>query len=86
MDNRPLNIGFGNVVMSGRIIAVVQPSSAPVKRLKEEARLAGRLLDATQGRRTRSIIVTDSGHVILSAIQAETVTLRMTSTANGDAE
>jgi regulator of extracellular matrix RemA (YlzA/DUF370 family) len=78
VDNgiRPVNIGFGNVVMAARVLAVIQPTSAPVKRLKEEARKAGRLIDATQGRRTRSIIITDSNHVILSAVQVETVTSR----------
>jgi regulator of extracellular matrix RemA (YlzA/DUF370 family) len=74
--NRPVNIGFGNVVMAARVLAVIQPTSAPVKRLKEEARKGGRLIDATQGRRTRSIIITDSNHVILSAVQVETVTSR----------
>lgn len=76
MRNRPVNIGFGNVVMSSRVLAVIQPSSAPIKRLKEEAREAGKLIDATQGRRTRSIIITDSNHVILSAIQVETMAQR----------
>ncbi len=75
-NNRPINIGFGNVVMSARILSVIQPTSAPIKRLKEVAKEAGRLIDATQGRRTRSIIVTDSNHVILSAVQVETITQR----------
>lgn len=68
-----LNIGFGNFVVSGRVIAIVNPSSSPMRRLREDARQAGRLIDATQGRKTRSIIVSDSNHVILSAIQAETI-------------
>lgn len=72
-----LNIGFGNVVMASRIVAVVTPTSAPMKRLREEARVAGKLVDATHGRRTRAIVITDSDHVILSAIQAETVALRL---------
>lgn len=72
-----VNIGFGNVVPSSRIIALVHPDSAPMKRLKELARENGKLVDATQGRRTRSIIVTDSDHIILSAVQVETVTQRM---------
>jgi len=71
-----VNIGFGNVVSAARVIAVVSPGSAPLKRLREEARDRGKLIDATQGRRTRAIIITDSDHVILSAIQAETVTQR----------
>ncbi|MEW6264657.1 MAG: DUF370 domain-containing protein [Thermodesulfobacteriota bacterium] len=76
MNTKLLNVGFGNTVVTDRIIAIVSPSSAPMKRLKDEAREAGRLVDATQGRRTRSIIITDSNHVILSAIQAETIAAR----------
>jgi len=72
-----INIGFGNVVVAERIIAVILPSSSPSRRLKEDARENGRLVDATQGRRTRSIIITDSNHVILSAVQAETITHRL---------
>lgn len=68
-----LNIGFGNFVVSSRVIAIVNPSSSPMRRLREDARQEGRLIDATQGRKTRSIIVSDSNHVILSAIQAETI-------------
>ncbi len=74
-----LNIGFGNFVVADRIIAIVNPNSAPMKRLKEEAKETKRLIDATQGRKTRSIIITDSNHVILSAIQAETVAQRLMS-------
>jgi regulator of extracellular matrix RemA (YlzA/DUF370 family) len=76
MDTALLNIGFGNTVVTTRIIAIVTPGSAPMKRLKEEAKEEKRLIDATQGRRTRSIIITDSNHVILSAIQAETISQR----------
>jgi len=68
-----LNIGFGNFVVSNRVIAIVNPSSSPMRRLREDARQGARLIDATQGRKTRSIIVSDSNHVILSAIQAETI-------------
>jgi regulator of extracellular matrix RemA (YlzA/DUF370 family) len=71
------NIGFGNVVAAHRVVAVVSPAGAPMKRLRDEARAAGRLVDATEGRRTRSIIITDSGHVVLSALQTETVTQRL---------
>ena len=77
MSSRLLNIGYGNVVAAERIVAVVSPDSAPMKRLKEDAREAGKLIDATQGRRTRSIIVTDSDHVILSALQSETLAERL---------
>lgn len=73
---RLVNIGFGNVVSSVRVIAIVTPGSAPIKRMREEARERGKLIDATEGRRTRAIIITDSDHVILSALQAETITQR----------
>src|SRR4051812_8301494 len=72
-----INVGYGNLVAVGRIVAVVSPDSAPMKRLKDEARKIGKLVDATQGRRTRSILVTDSDHVILSALQTETVAERL---------
>ncbi|MDD2966293.1 MAG: DUF370 domain-containing protein [Desulfovibrionaceae bacterium] len=71
-----INIGFGNYVLAERVISIVSPASSPMKRLREEARAAGRLIDATQGRKTRSIVVTDSNHVILSSIQPETVSQR----------
>ncbi len=73
-----INIGFGNMVVASRVIAVLAPASAPMKRLKEEARKVAKLLDATQGRRTRAIIITDSDHVILSAVQPETISQRLT--------
>lgn len=78
---RLLNVGFGNFVVAGRVVAIVSPSSSPMRRLREDARQEGRLIDATQGRRTRSIIVTDSNHLILSAIQAETVGQRFLQTS-----
>ena len=74
---RMLNIGYGNVVASQRVVSVVSPQSAPMKRLREEAASRGKLVDATQGRRTRSIIVTDSDHVILSALTPETIAARL---------
>jgi len=76
LDNKLLSIGFGNVVVASRVIAIVQPGSAPMKRLKDDAKNSERLIDATQGRKTRSIIITDSNHVILSALQAETISQR----------
>jgi len=76
METALLNIGFGNTVVARRVISIVTPGSAPMKRLKEDAKEEKRLIDATQGRRTRSIIITDSNHVILSAIQAETISQR----------
>ena len=71
-----VNIGFGNFVLAARVISIVAPASLPMKRLREDARSEGRLIDATQGRKTRSILVTDSNHVILSAIQPETISQR----------
>ncbi|MBI4849507.1 MAG: DUF370 domain-containing protein [Nitrospirae bacterium] len=73
-----VSIGLGNVVSASRVIAIVDPASSPMKRLREEASTRGKLVDATQGRKTRSIIVTDSDHVILSALQVETITQRFT--------
>lgn len=72
-----VNIGFGNMVSSSRLVAIVSPESAPIKRTVQEAKDNGRLIDATYGRRTRTVIITDSDHVILSAIQPETVANRM---------
>jgi regulator of extracellular matrix RemA (YlzA/DUF370 family) len=74
-----VNIGFGNVVSASRVIAVIAPGSSPIKRLRDEAGKSGKLIDATQGRKTRSIIITDSDHVILSALQVETITQRFLS-------
>ncbi|WP_029166313.1 MULTISPECIES: DUF370 domain-containing protein [Aminiphilus] len=76
MGYRLVHIGFGNMVVGERIVGIISPASAPIKRLKEEAREAGRLVDATQGRKTRAVIVTDSNHVILSALQPETLSHR----------
>lgn len=73
---RLLNIGFGNKVSAERIVAIVTPGSAPVKRLKDDARQTGRLVNATQGRKTRSVLIMDSKHVILSAINTETIAQR----------
>ena len=77
MDGRLINIGFGNTVISYRVVAVVMPGSAPMKRLRERATQADRLIDATHGRKTRSIIVTDSNHIILSAVHPETLSQRL---------
>jgi regulator of extracellular matrix RemA (YlzA/DUF370 family) len=76
MEQSLLNIGFGSTVVAERVVAIVSPNSAPMKRLKDEAKNDKRLIDATHGRRTRSIIVMDSNHVVLSAIQSETVSQR----------
>ena len=81
---RLLNIGYGNLVLASRVIAIVSPQSAPMKRLREEAATRGKLLDATQGRRTRSILVTDTDQVILSAINPETIASRLTAEEDGD--
>ncbi|MFY9944116.1 MAG: DUF370 domain-containing protein [Desulfobacterales bacterium] len=76
MEQTLLNIGFGSTAVVERVVAIVSPNSAPMKRLKDEAREDRRLIDATHGRRTRSIIIMDSNHIILSAIQAETISQR----------
>ncbi|MGG6293460.1 extracellular matrix/biofilm regulator RemA [Leptolyngbya sp. AN02str] len=76
MDIRLINIGFGNIVSANRVIAIVSPESAPIKRIISDARDRGQLIDATYGRRTRAVIISDSGHVVLSAIQPETVANR----------
>ena len=78
MLNNLVNIGFGNFVNSTRVITILSPDSAPMKRLKEEARAEKKLVDATYGRRTRAVIITDSNHVILSSIQPETIAQRFT--------
>jgi hypothetical protein len=72
-----VNIGYGNLIVASRVVSIVSPQAAPMKRLREEASSANKLIDATQGRRTRSIIVTDSDHVILSAINPETIAARL---------
>ncbi len=77
MEMKFINIGFGNVVSAHRVISIVAPESAPIKRIVQEARDAGDLIDATYGRRTRSVLVMDSGHVILSAVQPETIVSRI---------
>lgn len=71
-----INIGFGNVVIGDRVIAIVNPESSPLKRLKDIAKEEGKLIDATYGRKTRAIVITDSNHIILSAIQPETISGR----------
>ena len=72
-----INIGFGNIVSANRIISIVSPESAPIKRLIQEAKDSKTAVDATYGRRTRAVIIMDSGHVILSAVQPETVASRL---------
>ena len=84
--NLLLNVGFGSTVVAHRVLAILAPNSAPMKRLKDEAKKEKRLVDATHGRRTRSIIVMDSNHVILSAIQAETVSQRYADIKTGEKE
>ncbi len=83
---RLLNVGYGNLVSAVRVIAIVSPQSSPMRRLREEAGGRGKLVDATQGRRTRSILVTDSDHVILSALNPETIAARLEQTDGGEAE
>ena len=77
MDDVLLHVGFGNAVKIDRILAVVNPGSSPVRKLKEEARLERRIIDVTEGRRTRSIIILDSGHLVLSSVQPDTIAQRL---------
>lgn len=72
-----INIGFGNIVSANRIIAIVSPESAPIKRIIQEAKENGNAVDATYGRRTRAVLIMDSGHIVLSAVQPETVASRL---------
>ena len=81
-----INIGFGNIVLANRIVAIVSPESAPIKRIIQEARDESRLVDATYGRRTRAVIITDSQHIILSSIQPETMANRISTKENNDSE
>ncbi len=76
-----INIGFGNMVSASRLVAIVSPDSAPIKRIIQDVRDRGELIDATYGRRTRAVIIMDSGHVVLSAIQPETVAGRISGKA-----
>lgn len=82
MDGRLVNIGFGNAVKVSRILAVVNPGSSPIRKLKEEARKEKKLIDVTEGRRTRAIIILDTGHLILSSVQPETINQRFAAMAH----
>ena len=87
MDIKLVNIGFGNIVAANRIISIISPESAPIKRIIQEARDKGMLVDATYGRRTRAVVVVDSGHIILCAVQPETVANRLVAqTADSEEE
>ena len=81
-----INIGFGNMVSAGRLIAIVSPESAPIKRMVQEARDRGCLVDATYGRRTRSVLIMDNDHLVLSALQPDTVASRLESREAPEAE
>jgi extracellular matrix regulatory protein A len=84
MEKNVLNIGYGSTIVAERVLAIVAPNSAPMKRLKDEAKKEKRLIDATHGRKTRSIIILDSNHVVLSAIQPETVSQRYVDIKKGE--
>ncbi|GFN36348.1 UPF0296 protein [Tepidimicrobium xylanilyticum] len=86
MSIKLINIGFGNIVSANRIIAIVSPESAPIKRMIQDARDSGILIDATYGRRTRAVIITDSNHIILSAVQPETVAQRLNNKSSDKVE
>ena len=81
-----INVGFGNMVAAERIVVIAGPDSAPIKRLVQDARDAGRVIDVTCGRRTRAVLLTDSEHVILSAIQSETISNRLASEEEDEEE
>ena len=81
-----INIGFGNMISAGRLIAIVSPESAPIKRMVQEARDRGNLVDASFGRKTRAVLITDSDHIILSALQTETVAARLNGREAEDGE
>ena len=81
-----INIGFGNMVSADRIVSIVSPDSAPIKRLIQDAKDAGRVIDVSCGRRTRAVIITDSEHIILSAIQSETIANRLDNEADDEEE
>ncbi|MFW5730884.1 MAG: DUF370 domain-containing protein [Desulfonatronovibrionaceae bacterium] len=81
-----LNIGFGNAVVGTRVVAIVNPGSSPMRRLREDSRSQNMLIDATQGRKTRSLIIMDSNHVVLSAIQPETISQRLENIQTKDNE
>ena len=82
MGIKLINIGFGNIVSANRLVAIVSPESAPIKRMIQEARDKGKLVDATYGRKTRAVIITDCEYVVLSAIQPDTMAQRFDSTKN----
>lgn len=81
-----INIGFGNMVSAGRLVAVVSPESAPIKRIVQDAKERGSLIDATYGRRTRAVLITDSDHVVLSSLQPETIANRLADEQNEEGE
>ena len=81
-----INIGFGNMISAGRLVAIVSPDSAPIKRMVQEARDRGTLIDATYGRRTRSVLIMDTDHLVLSALQPDTVASRLESREAPEAE
>jgi len=86
MDYNLLNIGFGSTIVAEEVIAILAPNSAPMRRLKDDAKEEKRLIDATHGRRTRSIIITKTNHIILSAMQSETISQRFITLKNKDRE
>jgi regulator of extracellular matrix RemA (YlzA/DUF370 family) len=81
---RLIGIGFGNMLSADRVVALVNPDSAPIKRIVSDSRDNGTLIDATYGRRTRSVIITDSGHVVLSSVHSDTITGRLAAKGDGD--
>lgn len=85
MDNRLVNVGFGNSIKANRVLAVVNPGSSPIRKLKDEAKREKKLIDVTEGRRTRAILILDSGHLVLSSVQPETINQRFAALASAEA-
>jgi regulator of extracellular matrix RemA (YlzA/DUF370 family) len=78
-----INIGFGNVIATSKVVAIINPGSRSIKKLRDEAKQSGKLIDATEGRKTRSIIIADSGHIVLSSLQVETISQRLAEEKTG---
>ena len=85
MDNRLINVGFGNSIKAGRVLAVVNPGSSPIRKLKEEGKKEKKIIDVTEGRRTRAIIILDSGHLVLSSVHPETISQRFAALTSAEA-
>ena len=86
MDFKGINVGFGNVILAHRVVGIIKADSAPMKRMRQDAKRSNRLVDMTEGRKTRSLIILDTNHIVLSAIQADTLTTRLSASSLMDHE